>query len=212
MPGNITPVNTWTTPLTGPAAGDPVNGGAGAPSFDMGQKLANRIEFLKERTHYTETDQTMQFPLIVLPQDANAWWQFGAVPAGPNGLLQTNVAGARVMWLDIELPKYGKLKELHLQLVGAPAHAGLPGTMPGIALYQQDMTSVAAATLLQSATDSSGTTGAYQQAHNIALTALNLTLDASQLIHYSLRVAGETGANSLVNLCVYGLYGLTSEV
>lgn len=52
MPSNITPVSTWTTPLTGPANGDPVDGGIGGPAYDMGQKLANRIERLKDLLPY----------------------------------------------------------------------------------------------------------------------------------------------------------------
>lgn len=210
MPANIVPVNTWTTPLTGPANGDPVNGGAGGPSYDMGQKLSNRIEFLKDRTLCAIANDPLMFPLLVLPQATN-YWQGGAVPGGCNGILQTDVGAARVMWIELVQPKYCKLITLTLTVVGATGHPALPSTPPGIALYRQDPGSAAAATLVQSATDPSANVGAYQVPHGISLIALTEILIHDGGSRFYLRVAGEfdTGANARVDLCVLHLLGDT---
>jgi hypothetical protein len=209
MPSNITPVNAWTTPLTAPAPGDPVDGGVGGPVFDMGQIIANRIEFLKERTLGTIANDPVYFPLIVLPQPTN-YWAADFAPSGCLGLVQTSAATAWAVYVELAQPKYGILTALSVTLVGAAGHVALPTTLPQLALFRQDPGSSGTPTLVGVQSDTSASTAAYEVPHNISLGGLTETFIHDGGNKFYARIAGEAGANALTDLCVLKLSGFIS--
>jgi hypothetical protein len=86
---------------------------------------------------------------------------------------------------------------------GAPAHSGLPATMPTLSLVSRQ-NGQTAFTVDASVTDTSASTGAYQTAHVVVLT--NQLVTMSQNREYFFKFTGETGSNALVGLQVYSSY------
>lgn len=209
MPANITPVSAWTSPLTGPANGDPVDGGAGAPSYDMGQKLANRIEFLKDHLDSSES-QVLRFPFIHLnPVDGTtvtAGWAIGAAGTAL-ALNQVSAAGAYVAYFELLQPKACTLTGLSVLLAGAAGHVGLPATMPVLTLYRQDTGSLLAPTTVATATDASAGVAAYEAVHSLSLGVLAEVLAFDSGNRYYVKLAGETGANSIAGLALHSIMG-----
>ena len=205
MPSNITPVSAWTTPLTGPANGDPVDGGTGGAPFDMGQKLANRVEFLKDHVIGAES-QTVSFPLVVQPQ-GTVRWEFGLIPAGAAALHQNSAATAWGVWVELPQPRAGTLTALAAILLGDPGtHAGLPGTMPTLTLFRQSGTG--APVSVATVTDTSASVAVYEAVHLLSLTGISETLDTTSPTRYYAYITGEAGANSQLNLALVSLYGV----
>ena len=209
MPANIVPVNAWTTPLTGPANGDPVDGGVGAPSYDMGQKIANRVEFLKEHVDAAES-QTIRFPLLHLnPVDGTtvtAGWAIGAAGAAM-AINQVSAAGAYVAMFELVQPKHATLIGLIVSLAAAAGHGALPATMPVLTLLRQDTGSLAAPTMVATATDASASVAAYEAPHIISLGVLAEVLAYDSGLRYFLKLAGETGAGSVAGLALTSIIG-----
>lgn len=211
MPSNITPTNAWTTPLTGPANGDSVAGGPGGASYDMGQKLANRVEFLKERVVPTITSDPYYWPMSPMPQTA-ANWLAKAHSAGAFGLVQDISAAPEnfVLSLDGHI-KNGVLREIHVTVIAEAGHAAFPGgkpaTMPTLTLLRQDPGLSSGPTVVATFVDASASAGVYEAIHDLSITGLSETFTHDGGQRHYLMVAGEGGANNIPGLAVLNVRG-----
>jgi hypothetical protein len=115
MPAAITPANTWTTPVNGPANGDPVDGSPSGASFLMGQALANRIEYIKSRVNYVTAGYLGRY--VDDPTDANG------VIASVTATSYTDMTGWAPSEPVIASPQAGDIilvrAQIHLQFTGA---------------------------------------------------------------------------------------------
>lgn len=208
MPSNITPTSAWTDPLTGPANGDPVDGGAGGPAYDMGQKLANRIEFLKDHV-VAAASERIRLPFVHLnPVDGTtvtAGWAFGAAGTA-YAINQVSATGAYIAWFEIVQPKTCTLTEITVNLAGAAGHGALP-TMPTITLYRQDTGSLGAPATVGTATDTAASVPAYEAVHPVALTGLSEVLAHDSGLRYYLKVTGEAGGSAVAGLALLEITG-----
>lgn len=203
MPQNITDVDTWTTPLQDLADGDLIDGAA---FLAAQQGVGNRTEFLRKRVIGAESE-TIMFPLIAMPLDTSlaTAWTFGN-SGSAYAINQGTTGSAGLIFLELALPKSCRLTTLSVILAGATGHVALPATMPTVQLHRQDTGSVAAPTLVASATDTSATFAAYELAHAVTLTGLSEVIAHSGNRWY-VRVSGETGANSVAGLALLSLEG-----
>ncbi len=127
---------------------------------------------------------------------------------------QTSVADTGELDFNLDLPKIGtalKIDEIHAIVSGTSvavgAHAALPATLPSLALVRRTITpggTIAAHTVVATASDASASFAAYNLIHLVSATGLaHAIADRS----YSLSFTGETGANSEANkLVLLGLY------
>jgi hypothetical protein len=121
--------------------------------------------------------------------------------AGPFGQQQTSVASAGSVLVPIPRPPTGELLTLRAGVLGVLGHAALPGTMPSIALYRQNIDLAGSGTLVATEVDGSATVGAYETGHLITMAA-NHTLVANEFYYVEFR--GETGSDSEVGLFLAG--------
>lgn len=209
MPSNITPVSAWTTPLTGPANGDPVDGGTGGAPFDMGQKLANRIEFLKDHV-VAAADESIRIPFIAMNlvdgTTVTAGWGF-AQAGSAYAINQVSAAAAYILFVELLQPKSCTLTSITATLAGASGHGGLPATMPKVTLMRQDTGSLSAPTSVATATDTSGSVGVYEAIHTVSLTGLSEVLAFDSGSRYYLKIEGEASTNAIAGLALLNLEG-----
>lgn len=111
------------------------------------------------------------------------------------------------------LPHGAVLTSVSVRVVAETGHGALPATMPAIHLIRH---ASPAHTSLGSASDSSGTPGAYESTHNITISGLSVTVDRT-LYRYSVRLSGEAGANFVAGLqaftvsCTYTIGSYDSD-
>jgi len=203
MPATITPVNAWTTPLQGPANGDAVDGGAGAIYFDMGQWLSNRIEYLRQRSLGTDQDTLRVGPHAL--RNLSSRFAFQSGTGAPIAWNQSDVTDAGLLAFKLTLPKRGTITSVTAYVKGAAGHAGLPGTMPALALLSQDIAGIGNGTAEGAQSDTSGSTGAYQAAHTITISGLSIAFLHDDLVDYYVHFTGEDGANKLTGLLLSGI-------
>lgn len=205
MPQNITDVNTWTTPLQDLADGDLIDGAA---FLAAQQGVGNRTEFLRKRVYAGESGDTIRPQLV---SNDTAVWAIGAAGSA-YALNQISAAGASILLMPLEpLPKSGLLTSVSINLAGAAGHAGLPGTMPTLRLYRQDIGSVAAPTQVGATiTDTSASVAAYELSHALTITGLTEALAHDSGNRYYIRVTGETGANSVAGLALLDVAALVN--
>lgn len=97
---------------------------------------------------------------------------------------------------ELDLPHGQTLTGITARWAPAPAHGGVP-TMPVLTLYKVDRDGTQ--TSLGSQTDTnSGSVGAYETAHDIAITGLTHTIDRESY-RYQFTLSGETGGNFVAN-------------
>ena len=107
-----------------------------------------------------------------------------------------NTASGGVMEMALDdLPSRGTLTAVYMRWVGASGHGALP-TLPNFELFRVDEDG--AATSLGTATDGSGSVGAYEVAHDVSLTGLSEALDGAAQ-RYWITVTGELGGNFVAN-------------
>ena len=115
-----------------------------------------------------------------------------------------NTVGSTEGYLYLPLdfvPLAASITTLTMQLKGASGHAGLPTTMPRIALVRQapDGSGI---TVLDTAIDDSEDTTEYQAVHPVTLSGLN----AQPISYvYMVRITGEFGTNAATGLSVYSV-------
>jgi len=111
------------------------------------------------------------------------------------GVWSTGTTGLRHIYFSFQVPNGATITIMKAYLKGAGGHGALPATMPQARAYKVSI-SDGSATLLGSATnDPSGTTGAFQAAHEIAVTMTEVV--DSTTYRYLIDVSTETGANSI---------------
>lgn len=106
-----------------------------------------------------------------------------------------NTAAGGTVQFRLDLPHGQQLNGITLRWKGAAGHGALP-TLPVITLRRVDQDG--ADVSLGSQTDPSGSVGAYENAHDIALSGLTHTIDRT-LYRYVLTMTGETGGNFVAN-------------
>lgn len=109
-----------------------------------------------------------------------------------------NIAGLIVMPLT-NLIDGATMTAVTMQIAGkadaaAAGHAGVPGTLPILHLYKRSGTTV---TNVANQVDTSGTAGAYDAAHTIAITGLTEVIGEDK--QYWVGLSNESGANSVVD-------------
>jgi len=175
-----------------------VEGGASIEHGGLMRVDGGEIELL-DIASITVDDQTIPaYRVIIAPaeieefNDEHTW----SLTAGSSDgfFLQTSVSppsGAQ-LWIPLRVEPGDELNTVTMTINGnaggGGGHAGLPSTMPTIAI-------VANGTELDIATDASATLGAYENAHSVTVTHNDTVLDAT----YYLRINGEAGANALAN-------------
>lgn len=132
------------------------------------------------------------------------------------GYLQNDITDVGELLFPFPRFSFGKIDQLHIVVDGrdgtfGSAHAGLPATMPKLAL--KTLTAVAGNTnkstgaVGATATDSSASAAAYDTVHLISKTGLAHAVLADTA--YWVSVTGEAGANALTNnFAVYRCYAV----
>lgn len=117
------------------------------------------------------------------------------------GFRQVNQADVSIAWgLEILLNVTpGAVVRAFRASVQAQAHGALPASMPTLTLWRVDTSTGARVQVGTTATDPSGSTGAYAAYHTISQAlGTPLTLGANEQLYMVL--TGESGANSVVGL------------
>ncbi len=196
MPQNITESEAWTTPLTAPADGDSVNGATWVAAI---QGYANRLKYLAARVPGVQSEVINVMPMPVASSGAYFTAPEGAPDQGP--MLQTGTPGsdpiAKCPWYNA--PRKGTLTQVVLRVQGSWAsavHGALPTSMPAFKVWRVDINTGAKTQVGSTATDASGTVGAYEAAHDITLSGLSESLEGRL---YFIEVRGEDDTNALAN-------------
>lgn len=205
MATNVIESDVYTTTIKVP---DDVTDDADQASLldNFVQGLANRTNFLQRRIPAvaSPTGVWLHVPLTPLACSSSA----APTTAGSQFYIsQTDITGpalGTVKWSIQEF--YGaKIIACRLRLKGAAGHAALPDfTMPLFGIYSVTTgNTVPAVTAEATAFDTSANVAAYELAHYITLTGLNLPYDPEKL--YYLQAQGEdgTGSNEVVGLRFY---------
>lgn len=206
-----------STPLTETSTFDvsiyPPKGGTSALASDVAdgeQHLANRTKYLNDtkapKANPTFTG-TVTVPTLLVSGDINFSSPHSHV-VGPSGLSAVNAddwtpnsAGARyartlgattgIGWA-FTIPAGATITSVRVRVVPAGMHAGLPGTMPQLQLYELSP-SDDADVQITSVNDTSGSVVSYEAAHDIVSTGLSYVVSNERVIQA--RVYGEGGAN-----------------
>lgn len=190
----ITGTATWPATLPGPANGD---AGNGVNFQDLVQKVANGLVYLRSSPLSQQ----------ILAASAHYVSGFSKVAAleTSEAYSQDSVVGPETVVIEIPTPPAGvTLDSISVKLKGAGGHAWPIGFLPYFQLYTKSVAamdgnwSAAAAAV----TDPSGSAAAYQTVHEILQTEDEVMSQGSV---YSVRLIGESGANSLVGLVIYSL-------
>lgn len=210
MAHNLTAASTFdaTTSYTVPDDGD---GGNVASVNGAFQSLTNRTQWLNDNklnlsggtmtggllapsftASGTQTSTRLQSYFGLIGIDGTNWIWGGSLSVG--GIPQQKVLGAPVNLPLSNMIDGATMTGVTVRINQLSAHSGLPASMPTFTLFRVDD---AAQATVASVIDSSGTVGAYNVAHNIALTGLTETaLESKQ---YMIVFTGEAGANAIAN-------------
>jgi len=123
--------------------------------------------------------------------------------------IQTNVGAADYLDVPLLLPHGSVLTLLQIYLKGSNlpgVHAAMPATKPQVRAFRIDETlGIASVTPITSLTTDPETVVAnYEAAHVITISGLSVSID-NTIYRYSVRVIGETGANSQTGLELCGI-------
>jgi hypothetical protein len=110
---------------------------------------------------------------------------------------QSSTTDANVTW-EIEPPHGSTLTSAYI-VVQPNTHGSLPAVMPKIRLMRTSSNEITLQTVGSSATDASGSVGAYNVAHPITLSGLSEVVDRSQY-NYFIKLDGEASTNSMTGL------------
>lgn len=193
MPGNLTDLNAFTSPITVPADGDAE---AAASVITAFQALANRTANVRSGVQGIASAITARVPLSPV---YNLVSIFVAQAGATNVWLQTTTGSSEIRFM-IPHTVTGKINSISVRCAGGTGaqHAALPATMPLLRLLSIDLTTAGGTqTVVSSVTDPSASVGAYETVHTLTLAAIAQTISANQ--EYVISLAGETGANSVAN-------------
>lgn len=117
------------------------------------------------------------------------------------GTVLTLVGGTLDQWaMRLDLPHGQTLKGVAVNINPTNVVA-LPGTMPQFAVWSTKIDGTDAAFVSSLAIDSSGSTGAYNAAHDISVSGLSIAIDRSQYVYY-LVMSGSSGATPANDIIV----------
>jgi hypothetical protein len=128
--------------------------------------------------------------LHATPASKDAEWS----PAAEGKWLNETVGGLLQVPLP-ELPNGVRLDEVRVTIDPAGGHGALPGTMPSVELRAWNADTLTD-DLIGSATDSSATTGAYEAAHEIAVSPTTAHVVGKGIRRYRVDLIAESGAGS----------------
>lgn len=195
----ITPANgPWAATLNVPADGESVNS---ASVVGYMQEVANRLEYLRQRTPGANPVANLirlqaSVSSVFVPTN---WALVGGASASPLGLNQTTIGVIFLPWIPLTDLLTGMIiRGFTVFARGATAHAALPATMPKVELIRVDTTTLAI-TVVDTQSDVSANTAAYQVVHTIAKTLGAPETVLSTALYY-LRLSGEDAANALAGL------------
>jgi len=120
-----------------------------------------------------------------------------------NFQLTTLIATAAVAVWPIEIPDGSTLDSITVKVIGAGAHGGLPGTMPGVKFRKYNI-STASGTVSSATLDGSGSVGAFEAAHEIVKSSIAEVIN-NETTRYGVQFESEDGANALAGLIVLGV-------
>jgi hypothetical protein len=185
-----------------PKAIDGAGGGAYTPTavIDIQGTAGIKISCTGSaaRLQYSSRSITRHFAFNATTTSGN----WGLAPT-PHGSWRNTAAGGTLNIYLEGLPNGAELSSLVLRWEGAVGHGALP-VLPSIALYR--INDDGTETSIASASDTSASTGAYEVAHDITLSAIGHTIDLT-LYRYMLIVTGETGGNFVANAKAMKLKG-----
>lgn len=222
MATNLTPVSTFTSPVTVPDAGDGVVAVTGIGNIrDPFQALTNRTELNNDALLQTST--LLGNIHQVLPETDFVTPITGARPIDDtnweirlDGFLQIGITGSTSLFIDITpyLPVAGAtLDSVELNLTGldtGSTHAALPASLPAIELNR--VTLAGADTIIGvQETDPSASVAAYEVPHVITIDAVTQAAVMPHVIlantRYVVTMFGESGVNAQTNAVKH--YNLT---
>lgn len=137
----------------------------------------------------------------------------GDVVLVSGGLKFANAPGAATsigvqICLDDYLHNGATLSSIVLQVQGAAAHAGLPGTQLSAGIFRKAKFSSGLTSLRSAgdfATDAQASTGAYQASHTLSLSPDQNNVIDTTAYSYHLQLWDEFGANALIGATVHGI-------
>lgn len=173
---------------------------------DADEPLADRTYFLRRRVAGAEMGDEVECDL---PAAATSAWVFGGAGSAL-ALNQDSAATASLVFIKLPLPKRCVLKSVHAVLAGATGHGGLPGAMPKIDLFRQDVGSTGSPVSLGTDTDGSAGVAGYETPHTLEITGLSEAVEHDSGSSYYVRVTGEAGANAVAGLAVLRLYAIVN--
>lgn len=201
MPLPIVSSAIWQLPdVATPSDGDAVTMAAVKDNYL--QRVCNSIEYLA----YSGRRERVQLASFRTPTN----WVTSGSSVAEGTWEQNSVASTGVLQFELRLPRVGTCTSIVARLKGAAGHAGLPGTMPALSF---DRTPVSTGVRAQVATvsDPSASTAAYQAMHTVTL-AVSETLNPGVDNNiYTVRIAGEAGANALTGLLLTEVYAVVVE-
>ena len=198
MPVNITPVDAFTDPVQGPADGEAVNSANAILGL---QDLADRTLYCNNRIVGTNQGQVIDVPFSAEHSGTAVWspdtWGFSQVSDA--------TAGAD---FHIVLPaSVNRIDAVFARLRPAGSHAGLPGSMPRLKLFEADFSTsgVITFTELEDIVDPSASVAAYELTHSFDSGAISHVV-APGLKQYFFRFTGEQGTNFKTGLQLFRLW------
>lgn len=202
----IIPVNAYAASLSIPADGEGVSAASVALYV---QEIANRLEFIRQRT--PGTNPSTNIMNVGKPAGdslltaGSTVWQANFTASSTPVINNLVISSTEVFICPIFLAAGTVIRNFSAILRGAGAHVGLPAVMPKIELVKLDYAGYIGAGVappyaaVDSQSDISGTTAAYQLAHTVSKTlAAPQTVGANEA--WALRMTGESGANALIGL------------
>ena len=192
----LSETSQWTASVTTPTDGDQVD----AASLDAGfQPLTDRSKYMREGIPGRASSYQYRVPLPYPSYNANSRFSWGFPTDGSYGWLMTDVTNIGQLTFQIPVPAVGTITAATFYLWCGTGRAGLPTTMPKARIY--DILHTAPSTLTNrydEQVDTSGSLGAYEQAHTIVITTSNVGAISADSI-YAVEFFGEGGTNKLVD-------------
>jgi hypothetical protein len=209
MPQNVPEIDEWTTPLTCPDNGDAVNG----PTWiDAIKKIANRLNFVRQRAEGVAVGYTRMCPLVALGASSNFVWTNGGGPSNNAYGWEHNNTALAVIEFPLPVPKgdlVAKLVSVKIYFRPMGGHAGLPGNQPEFEVWRQPSDATIKQQIGTSQLLASGSVPAYEAPQSLTVTPAGGHV-ISNGDNYLCVFASETGANAVAGLTVTRLEIVTS--
>jgi hypothetical protein len=198
MAHNLTETSTYDTNVTVPDGGDARVAASVETPF---QAVANRTKYLKTAVDSLISPALAQLVPIHSGQsyeNGGGLTYWSSTVASYRVLVGTPTTDAGLLFLPLKLPRSGTITQIAFRYKGAAGHGALPASMPVMHLEKSQL---GASTVVGSATDASGSVGAFEVDHAVTSGVLAVAIDP--LFSYSLQLVSEAGANAVAAARVY---------